>query len=234
MKSTPPLIINLTRDKLAFCSSASPSSLVLPLPSTSVKDLEVINSSELTTLIKNFISTHQIRPSPVIVILSQDVCFEKNLSEVPVTDRAAAAQNFIDSVPLVSVSSKVFRIQNSEVLVVINRNLYEALKESFTSLGFAVMVVVPGLVLGGVGIKEEISATSCQLILKKEAFLKDNSFLSDLGSDDDMHQKGEAFLAAADFGAQSKPLRALIRRFVQEVYRQVSRVDVLINNASIF
>ena len=113
---------------------------------------------------------------------------------MPVTERASAAQNFIDSVPLASVSSKVFHVKNAEILVVINRSLYEVMKDALESLNFTVDAVVPGRILGEVGIKEEISAASCQLIPKKEAYFRENSFLSDLDMGSGMHQKEHAFL----------------------------------------
>ena len=43
-----------------------------------------------------------------------------------------------------------------------------------------------------------------------------------------------AFLAAADFNHDGKPLGPKIRDFLNEVFRRTPRVDVLINNAAIF
>ncbi len=45
---------------------------------------------------------------------------------------------------------------------------------------------------------------------------------------------GEAVLLRADFSARSQTVEKTIRRMVKDVYRQVKRVDVLINNASVF
>ena len=43
-----------------------------------------------------------------------------------------------------------------------------------------------------------------------------------------------AFLVPGDFSHSRKPLVPRVKQFVKEVYRRVPRVDVLVNNASIF
>ena len=45
---------------------------------------------------------------------------------------------------------------------------------------------------------------------------------------------GTAVLATADFSPKQKSIQKTIQRFVRDVYQRVSRVDVLVNNASVF
>ncbi len=45
---------------------------------------------------------------------------------------------------------------------------------------------------------------------------------------------GEASLFCFDLSARTKPLAPAIRKFVGQIYREVSRIDILVNNASIF
>lgn len=44
----------------------------------------------------------------------------------------------------------------------------------------------------------------------------------------------EAVLIQADFGHSRRPLQARIRRFVREACRKAGRIDILVNNASVF
>ncbi len=192
-KHSIPLAISLLRNKLVFCSSSSPSPVSLDFLATTVRDLEVVNQAELNAQIKAFISNHQIKPGPAVIVLAGDVYFEKNLTEVPPTDRSTEIQNFIDTVPLASVSSKVFKSGTQELLVVINRDLFDSLREALELAGFSVIAAVPELALGKIGPVQNITSESCRLILKKIDFLLENSFLADSDSTG-LQQKEQRFL----------------------------------------
>ena len=48
------------------------------------------------------------------------------------------------------------------------------------------------------------------------------------------NRNAQASLFPFDFSSRKKPLAPAIKKFVNQIYRKVSRVDILVNNASIF
>lgn len=191
-KSAHPYVAVLYRDRVALCSPASAQPLELKFSDASIKDLEIVNQTELENQVKVFTAAHQLHPGELIIVLSDKVTFEKDLSKVPGSERTAQSQAFLDSVPLSSTSHKIFRYQNMDKLVVINRNFYDGLKRSFEILGFAVTAVIPGFMLGEIGAQDSTSSETCRILSKKADFIRANSFLSEEGSA--FHQKETKFL----------------------------------------
>lgn len=185
-------VVNVSRTGLSICSSNSPAPATLNFPPTAIKDLEVINQTEINNLVKTLLASHQVKPTSLVLILSSQVYFQKSLHEVPETKRAEETQTFLDSVPLSSLSYKAFRVQNKEYLIVINRNLYESLKQAFSALGFSIAAVVPEIVFGDN--PTQFSAETCRLVFKKMDFLLQNSFLQDNEPYHNFQRKEQAFL----------------------------------------
>ena len=189
-----PLIITLDRSRLLFCSPNSPQPLALQLPPSVVSDLEVINRLQLEETIFNFIRSSRLHPSSLIIILSTNVYFDRILHPAPAVDFRAEAEKFADTVPLTSVSSKVFKWEMGHRLVSINRDLYESVSSAFQKLGFTVLAVVPSFILGPMGVPEELDQNACRLILKKVEDLKASSFLTDDTAAPSFQAKKDTFL----------------------------------------
>ncbi|TSC88142.1 MAG: Uncharacterized protein G01um101416_165 [Microgenomates group bacterium Gr01-1014_16] len=186
-----PFIATLYRNRIALCSPTIAQPLELKFSDASIKDLEIVNQSELENQVKAFGSARQLHPGELIFVLTANVVFEKDLSKIPRSDRSAQIQAFLDSIPLSSISHKIFRVQNAEKLIVLNRNLHDGLKKAFEAVGFSVSAVIPGVMLGDIGVQESTTAESCRVISKKIDFIRANSFLSDEGN---FHQKETKFL----------------------------------------
>ena len=184
-------VVNLSRSQLTVCNTSSTGPSGFKFPPEVVKDLEVVNSPQLEILIRTFITQHQLSPTSLIIILSPDVYFEKDLTGTE-SERVAQVQEFLDAVPLLSASFKVFKVQNSQRLIVINRALYESVKRSFEEQGFKVVAVSPAAILADTKISNLLSAQSCRLILRRVDYIKQNSFLSEPNATD-FHQKQQKF-----------------------------------------
>ena len=190
-KSAHPYVATLYRDRLAVCSPSSAQPLELKFSDASIRDLEIVNQSELENQVKVFVAAQKLRPGELIFVLTSKIVFEKDLAKIPQAERSAQIQAFLDSVPLSSVSNKIFRVANTEKLIVINRNLYDGLKRAFEALGFFVSAVVPGAMLGDIGVQESTTAESCRIISRKIDFIRANSFLAE---ERNFHQKETKFL----------------------------------------
>jgi hypothetical protein len=164
-KTAQPTIINVEREKLSLCAPYHLEPLVFNFSPEMISDLEIVNSPELITGLRNFIEQNKIKPGPLVIIVAQSVYFEKNYTgQNPPTPEEV--DSFIDTVPFSTVSSKLFRVISGFKQVVINRDFYESLKSTFEEMGFQVTAVVPGFALGQNAIAG-FTANTCRIIYRK-------------------------------------------------------------------
>lgn len=151
--------------------------MTLQLPQEVIRDLEITSQTALETLIHTFVVREKLTPTSLILVLSQEVYFEKDIGKSDGEEKEKLVQQFVDTVPFTTTSEKVFQIRGSYKLVVINRALYDAFKTAFEKEKFPVSAAIPELVLPGIGVKGALSADSCRVIAKKLPALEEQSFL---------------------------------------------------------
>lgn len=171
------IIVEIHRDRLIACGGSLTAPLALQLPAAVIRDLEITSQTALETLIHAFVVNQKLTPTDLILVLSQEVYFEKDIGKCDGEEQEKLIQQFVDTVPFTTTSEKVFQIRGSCRLVVINRTLYDAFKTAFEKEKFPVVAVVPELVLPSIGIKETLNADSCRVIAKKLPALEEQSFL---------------------------------------------------------
>lgn len=172
-----PTLMYLGRQRATLCGSTLPGTVSLDFPEDAVKDLDLVNAAALSETIRAFVKEHRITPSDFIMVLSNELVFEKDLRDVAERDRQQASQNFSESVPFSNTSVKVFRTPKGDRFVAMNRTLIEAMKTAFEREAFRVVAIVPELVLSSLGVKGEFSPDTCRLLLKKVDTLKEQSFI---------------------------------------------------------
>lgn len=171
------LIVEIHRDRLVVCGGSLTAPLSLQFPPQVVKDLEMTSQTALETLIHTFVVREKLELTSLIIVLSQEVYFEKDIGKCDGEEKEKLVQQFVDTVPFTTTSEKVFQIRGSCRLVVINRALFDSFKTAFEKEKFPVVAVVPELVLPGIGVKGALSADSCRVIAKKLPALEEQSFL---------------------------------------------------------
>jgi hypothetical protein len=192
-KTVQPTIINIDRDKLSLCAPYHLEPLSVQFTPEMISDLEIVGKQELNTALRNFIDQNKIKPGQLVIIVSQGVYFEKNYNG-PNPPTPEEVDSFIETIPFTTVSSKLFRVISGFKQVVINREYYEILKETFEQMGFQVIAVVPGFALGQNAIAG-FSAETCRVIYKKiDQIIADSM----IGAKDNMipslHEKEQVML----------------------------------------
>lgn len=172
-----PTIVEVRRQGIRICGTNVAGVAQMPFGEGVVKDLDVADQSKLMTQIKEFVTASQIKPTQLVIILSLEVYFDREINSVVDAEVAAEVQSFVDNVPLLNPSSKLFKMKDKYRIVVINRRLYESIRSAFEAVGFAVAAVVPELVLGDVGVAGDFDAQTCRVILKKMDYILANSFI---------------------------------------------------------
>jgi len=172
-----PTVVEVKRQGLKVCGTNVVGVAQMPFSEGVVKDLDVTDQVKLATQVKEFVTTSQIKPTPLVIILSSEVYFDREIIGTNDVEVSTQGQTFVDSVPLVNPSSKLFKLKDKYRMVVINRRLYESIRSAFEAIGFPVTAVVPELVLGEAGVVGDFDANACRVVLKKMDYILENSFI---------------------------------------------------------
>lgn len=187
-----PIIVDVSRERLAVSTSANPEPVIFPFAQSMMMDLEVVNREELQAKLQAFVTQAKIKPGPILMVLEESVYFEKNYTGTN-SPSMEEVQKFIDTVPFGAVSSKLFKISTGHKLVVINRELYEVLDQIFEKMGYPLMSVVPGFILGQVNAPPKYSVESARVVYRKLDEVLANSF-SGVAGEGTFSNKKEAFI----------------------------------------
>lgn len=187
-------IIDIDRQGISFCLPTLAQPLRFDFTPEMIADLEVVDSLTLVASLKKFVSQTKVPPSSVVFLVSESICFEKDFPG-QVLPSPASVQSFVDTVPFSNSSFKLFNTSGGYKLVVINRHIHDTISQAFEGLGFTVAAVVPGFVLGEVGIPTVLTAESCHLAFRKIDYLTARSFIKDVQTPIAGNQTSQAFFA---------------------------------------
>lgn len=163
-------IIYLDRNSFNFYFEGYPNILKLDLPLDVVKDQEILNKEKLDSLIKEFIKTNKIQRCNLIIILSKNILFIKNLTKTNEKELITEIDDYIEIVPFEKTTAKTFKIEKNYITVAVNYDLVEFIKIVFEQLGFIVYCAVPDFIFekfdkeAG---KADLDTKLVKLILKK-------------------------------------------------------------------
>ncbi len=186
-------VINVGRNKLTVCSTAMSEVMSMTLGADVVVDLTVLDAGKLAAAVEEFVKQSGLTPGSLMIILAREVCFEYEVVRTEGQDVALEVQKFLDTVPLTSLSSKVFETDKGYVAVAIGRDFYEAIRSAWEKAGFTVKVVVPGYVLGAVGVGEVFDGAACQLVLRHMETISEHGFELESKSEETFSQARSKF-----------------------------------------
>jgi len=156
-----PIIIFLDRNGFIIYQDTLSNVWQFPFSQDVVQNLDVINKVQLVNSIRSFIQTNKVIPSNVIIILSDSVIFQKDLTTLQQTsqkpqqldqqksaglivgekeDQEKEIKNFLDNVPFEEVLAKVI---NNTKIVAVNKDLLEGVVLPFKEIGCFVEEIVP-------------------------------------------------------------------------------------------
>lgn len=182
------MILSVSRSRFMLCGRNAPTPRILDIPQTAVRDLEVVNALELEKAITSFLTASHVTPTTVAIILSKDVYFDKAFPH-PSENQEEEIQSFVSHVPFSSTSFKVFRVNKQQVVVVLNRDLYESIKSILEKEHFSVVAVIPELMLEPIGAHGALTEKTCNILVEKMDYLKEHSFTTSDEFDQGLQQE---------------------------------------------
>jgi hypothetical protein len=145
-------ILFLERDRVGVYDANN--ILRLDMPPQVVRDIDIIDKSGFDTLIDSFIKTKKLNPGKLWIILSDAVCFSKDIVDGDTPKIEGEVKDFLEAVPFDQIISKRFRSQGGIRVIASNLELIEAVIEIFERNGFDTEAITPSAIFpGGVGKK---------------------------------------------------------------------------------
>ena len=169
-------VLLLRRDGFDFYEDKSGRILSFPFSNSVVNSLEIINPEEFKNQIKAFIEINKFLPADLMIILSADVLFEKDIQTQDPNVQSQETSEFLDIIPFESISTKLLPGKLGLRVIAVNKNLIDTLSSSFKELGFLIEGIVPYETVEGFegiySLNNEISKS----IIKQFDSLKNASF----------------------------------------------------------
>lgn len=140
------------------------------------KDLEIANPDQLNLHIKSFVSANKIIPSALIMIVSHNMFFEKDIPILPKEQQDIETQKFLDNVPFETIRSKIFQSAKTSKIVAANGHFIDSVKKSFEALGFSITIAIPSMAFAITD--EGLNQGTIKLIFSKYSSLKQYNLLN--------------------------------------------------------
>lgn len=168
----------------------------LEFPADTVLDGDIINPAKYEKLIEDFITAENIKKQPAILVLAEEILFEKTIpsEDIKLLDERLA--DFAGMVPVESekLSKKSVKSENNTHLFVVNKQIFEKLTVILNESGFEVLAVVP---LALYSSEDALDEGLVKKIYKDKELLKNSNFLNDSSTNDNTSSsKKDLFIIA--------------------------------------
>jgi len=130
-----------------------------------IRDYDVIDKNGLVNEIKLFIQQNNLQPITLVIILSADVLFTKQITLSDPTKRQATVQSFVENVPFESVGSVNIPSADAIQIIASNKDMYDTIQQSFAASRFSVVAVAPAVVINDVNFSNGLTADIAPQIL---------------------------------------------------------------------
>lgn len=141
-------IIYLDRNKFDCIMQNQMVSVRYDFPPHTVKDFEVLNKDALYNEIHTFIVAHHISPCSMVIILSKNVIFEKDLAEDKSDQLSDTISLFLERIPFETIMHKTIKFDKKTKIVATNKMYLDLLKDVFEKDQCKVLLILPEFVFG--------------------------------------------------------------------------------------
>lgn len=170
-------VLFLDRNRFDFYVDGAQNVLSFPFLETIINAMDVINPQELENQIKAFVQQSGINPANIMIILSPNVVFEKDIQAADIQSVEHEIEKFKDSIPFENIYTQSFPLQQNVRIVAVSRDLCDAVKNSFEKLGFSIGAIVSYFALGPqISNMQALDAEVAKQIVKNLDTLKHYSF----------------------------------------------------------
>ena len=173
-------LIYLKRSSLEFYRGNAKEEL--KFPPTVLQNIEIQDSETFEKLTITFLTNLKVKKQKIIIVLSEDLLFQKEIVTVDSEELKERSQNFLDSLPFASDKVVIKRVDDGQrkFIFATNKKIFKLLTEILESLDCEVKAIVPiTLFKEKYKIDGELTADLAKKISSEENLLKRGNFLED-------------------------------------------------------
>lgn len=139
-------------------------------PETVLKDIEVIDPFGMENQIKSFVTQFGIPPVDIMMVLSSNVIFEKQITSG--SGELEEINKFLESIPFDRFEKIVTVEGSNKIIFAVNKNLTYCIEASFVKLKSSISAIIPYYPLANLLQTIPLDVATATSILKKANDLK--------------------------------------------------------------
>lgn len=144
----------------------------LPLPTTIINNMEVINKDALYQLVTDWLKQRTYINTEIVWLLGSQLCFEHVITSTDPDKIDSEIVQFIDTVPFEEVLSKTYVSGAVRQLTAVNKLLITSFIQAFSLHGYTTRAVVPVRLVSQT---DNLTLDIAKLTYKKENELERNT-----------------------------------------------------------
>ena len=148
IKNNSKFVVFLERQKLIIAGTQLATPLILEFPSNIVSDIDINDLEAFNFLMVNFFDQSKIIPSEVLLVISPEVYYEKNIALPPdPVERQKIIDIFLDTIPYKNLIYKDYPSGAESRIIALNKNFYEPIVKFIEKSSFNITAILPAFVL---------------------------------------------------------------------------------------
>ncbi len=142
------VLVFIDHSGITFFGGSLTEMVVVIVPETIIRDMEVLSKDGLYSLIKDWVKKYNLIGSQIVMIFSETMYFEKIFVQTEQSQVETDILIFFEMVPYESIWSKVYPEKGGKRAIAVSRAFYEGLHQGFLLQGLPTKAVIPSFVLG--------------------------------------------------------------------------------------
>ncbi len=168
-------VIYIDRNNLYYYGGNVHTPINFPFPKTAVSDMEIIDQKALGAQIADWVKSHKIEPSPVLLLLSSSLYFQKEIPEnTPIDTYGEMKKIFLENIPFNDIHVQEIQLGKATLLIAINTDFVYGIRDIFHECGFTIEIIAPLAEVYGAQTVSSFSVSIAQEAIKKIS--KNNGF----------------------------------------------------------
>ena len=165
-------LILIDKNRLWIFSAMTGEVLNLDLPTTVMKDMEVLNHELFIKQFESFISVHNLTGSRVVIVMAESLLFNKDFSGIEELKRQEAIDIFVANVPFDSIAQTTVRQDKKVTVIVANRDLIVLIKNSLEKHKCDSTLALPATVFSNLNVAAGLNQQLAQTMISQAEELK--------------------------------------------------------------
>jgi len=133
----------IEKDKGSLYAAHLTEPLIMLFPQDIVANMEIVAVDKFEQLLTTFITTNEVQPMNILILLGKDIILEKQLENIPLSLQHVEEEKFLDMVPLHHIVTKTYNFNTKTLIVAANKDFFERLINNLQEAQFSVLGVVP-------------------------------------------------------------------------------------------